>query len=77
MQITFKVMVTVRMAGLYAMRSIPRAGGFWYEQVVFSYLLGQKPPARVHARGGDTQAQWQRYEKDHQSRGKIGFKESA
>ena len=27
---------------------------FLAEQVVFSYLLGQKPPARVHARGGDT-----------------------
>jgi len=25
---------------------------FLAEQVRFSYLLGQKPPARVHARGG-------------------------
>ena len=59
------------------MRSIPRAGGFWYEQVVFSYLLGQNHLLAYMHEGGDTQAQWQRYEKDHQSRGKIGFKESA
>jgi len=48
-------MVTVRMAGLCAMRSIPRAGGFWYEQVRFPYLLVPKNHllAYMHE-GGDT-----------------------